>query len=43
VSEPRFADLPCVLETGRDSGAVAAEDVAEARKLYKRGLAARKR
>jgi deoxyribonuclease-4 len=43
LSEPRFADLPCVLETGRDGGAVAAEDVAEARKLYKRGIAARKR
>jgi deoxyribonuclease-4 len=43
LSEPRFADLPCVLETGRDGGAVAAEDVAEARELYKRGIAARKR
>jgi deoxyribonuclease-4 len=43
VSEPRFAGLPCVLETGREGGAVAAEDVAEARKLYKRGVAARKR
>ncbi len=43
LSEPRFAKLPCVLETGREKGAVAAEDVAEARKLYKRGVAARKR
>ncbi len=43
LSEPRFAKLPCVLETGRESGGVAAEDVAEARKLYARGLAARKR
>jgi deoxyribonuclease-4 len=42
LSEPRFSKLPCVLETGRDQGAVAAADVAEARKLYKRGLAARK-
>ena len=43
LSEPRFAKLPCVLETGREKGAVAADDVAEARKLYKRGVAARKR
>jgi deoxyribonuclease IV len=43
LSEPRFAKLPCVMETGRDKGAVAPEDVAEARKLYKRGLATRKR
>ncbi len=28
LSEPRFDGLPCVLETGRDGGAVAAEDVA---------------
>jgi deoxyribonuclease-4 len=43
LSEPRFAKLPCVLETGREKGAVAAEDVTEAKKLHKRGLAARKR
>jgi deoxyribonuclease-4 len=43
LSEPRFAKLPCVMETGRDKGAVAPEDVAEARKLYRRGLATRKR
>jgi deoxyribonuclease IV len=43
LSEPRFAKLPCVMETGRDKGAVAPEDVAEARKLYTRGLATRKR
>ncbi len=43
LSEPRFDRLPCVMETGREGGAVAAEDVAEARKLYKRGVAARKR
>jgi deoxyribonuclease IV len=43
LSEPRFAKLPCVLETGREGGAVAARDVAEARKLYKRGMASRKR
>jgi deoxyribonuclease IV len=43
VSEPRFDKLPCVLETGRDNGAPAAEDVAEAIKLRKRGVAARRR
>ena len=43
LSEPRFAKLPCVMETGRESGAVAAEDVAQARTLYKRGVAARRR
>ena len=43
VSEPRFQNLPCVLETGRDGGAPAAEDVAEALKLHKRGVATRRR
>jgi deoxyribonuclease IV len=43
LSEPRFDRLPCVLETGRDGGAPAAEDVALAFKLRKRGVAARKR
>ena len=43
LSEPSFAKLPCVLETGREGGAVAAEDVAEARRLHKRGVAGRKR
>jgi deoxyribonuclease-4 len=43
VSEPRFANLPCVLETGRDGGGPAAEDVAKAKKLYARGRAARAR
>jgi deoxyribonuclease-4 len=43
VSEPRFAELPCVLETGHDGGAPAAEDVAKARKLYTLGKAARRR
>jgi len=43
LSEPRFDHLPCVLETGRDKGAVAAEDVAEARRLHKRGVTARRR
>jgi deoxyribonuclease-4 len=43
LSEPRFEGLPCVLETGQDKGAAAAEDVALAFELRKRGLAARKR
>ncbi len=43
LSEPRFERLPCVLETGRDKGAVTAEDVALAFKLRKRGKASRSR
>jgi deoxyribonuclease-4 len=43
LSEPRFQSLPCVMETGREGGAVAAEDVAEARQLYRKGLGARRR
>jgi deoxyribonuclease IV len=43
VSEPRFERLPCVLETGRDGGAPAAEDVAKAKQLLRRGQAARRR
>jgi len=43
LSEPRFARLPCVLETGRDGGAPAAEDVAKARRLLARGQANRGR
>jgi deoxyribonuclease IV len=43
VSEPRFARLPCVLETGHDGGAPAAEDVAKAKRLLTRGKAARAR
>jgi deoxyribonuclease-4 len=43
LSEPRFEGLPCVLETGRDGGAPAIEDVSLAFKLRKRGLAARRR
>ncbi len=43
LSEPRFEKLPCVLETGRDDGAPAAEDVALAKKLRSRGKANRKR
>jgi deoxyribonuclease-4 len=43
LAEPRFDALPCVLETGRDGGAPAAEDVALAMKLRKRGTASRTR
>jgi deoxyribonuclease-4 len=43
LSEPRFEKLPCVLETGRDGGAPAAEDVALAKKLRMRGKSARSR
>ena len=43
LSESRFETLPCVLETGRDGGAPAAEDVALAKKLRTRGKSARSR
>jgi deoxyribonuclease-4 len=43
LSEPRFEKVPCVLETGRDHGAPAAEDVALAKKLRTRGKSARSR
>jgi deoxyribonuclease-4 len=43
ISEPRFDKLPGVLETGRDHGSPAAEDVALAKKLRSRGRSARKR
>ncbi len=43
LSEPRFDRLPCVLETGRDHGAPAAEDVALAKKLRRRGKSNRAR
>jgi deoxyribonuclease IV len=43
VSEPRFERLPCVLETGRDGGAPAAEDVAKAKQLRSRGKRSRSR
>jgi deoxyribonuclease-4 len=43
LSEPRFEDLPCILETGRDGGAPAAQDVELAFRLRKRGKAARRR
>ncbi|MBV9309692.1 MAG: endonuclease, partial [Solirubrobacterales bacterium] len=40
LSEPRFARLPCVLETGAE-GAPAPEDVALAFKLRERGMRSR--
>ncbi len=42
LSEPRFEDLPCVLETGRDNAAPCLEDVQLAKQLRRRGKAARK-
>jgi deoxyribonuclease IV len=43
LSEPRFEKLPGVLETGRDHGGPAAEDVALAKKLRTRGRSNRSR
>jgi deoxyribonuclease IV len=43
ISEPRFEKLPGVLETGRDHGSPAAEDVALAKKLRSRGRSSRAR
>jgi deoxyribonuclease IV len=43
LSEPRFDELPTLIETGVNDGAPARPDVELARKLRKRGLAARKR
>jgi deoxyribonuclease-4 len=43
LSDPRFDDLPTLIETGVDNGAPARADVEHARRLRKRGLAARKR
>ena len=36
LAQPRFAELPCLLETGRDGGAPTAEDVALAKQLRRR-------
>jgi deoxyribonuclease-4 len=41
LSEPRFEDLPVVLETGSAKGAVAAADIDLARRLRERGRAER--
>ena len=43
LSEPRFEQLPGVLETGRDHGGPAPEDVALAKKLRSRGRSNRAR
>ena len=43
LSDPRFERLPTLIETGVDQGAPARADVELARKLRKRGLAARRR
>ncbi len=43
LSEPRFEELPCVLETGTENGGVSADDVARAFKYRKNGKAARSR
>ncbi len=42
LSEPRFGDLPVVLETGRDDGRVTADDLTLARDLRERGRALRR-
>lgn len=41
LSDKRFDELPCVLETGRDDGRVTAADVALAKRLRRRGLRTR--
>jgi deoxyribonuclease-4 len=43
LSEPRFDELPCVLETGSHDDGIGADDVKLARSLRTRGRAARKR
>jgi deoxyribonuclease-4 len=44
LSEPRFEGLPCILETpGPDRSGPTAEEIALARALRKRGIAARRR
>jgi len=43
LSEPRFEDLPVVLETGTADGGIAAADLVLARELRERGQAARSR
>ena len=43
LSEPRFDDLPTVIETGGADGAPTRDDVEHARRLRKRGTVARKR
>jgi deoxyribonuclease-4 len=43
LSEPRFEELPTLIETGGEHGAPGRADVELARKLRKRGIAARRR
>ena len=43
LSEPRFDELPTLIETGGADGAPGRADVELARRLRKRGLAARQR
>lgn len=43
LSEPRFEQLPCVMETGRDGDPPSREDVQLAKKLRRQGVATRKR
>jgi deoxyribonuclease-4 len=43
LSDPRFDDLPTLIETGTADGAPTRADVETARRLRKRGLAARRR
>jgi deoxyribonuclease-4 len=43
LSDPRFDDLPTLIETGIADGAPSRADVETARRLRKRGLAARRR
>ncbi len=43
LSEPRFERLPTLIETGREDGAPGRADVELARRLRKRGIAARKK
>ncbi|MHB8656814.1 MAG: deoxyribonuclease IV [Solirubrobacteraceae bacterium] len=43
LSEPRFENLPCLLETGSEGGGAGPADVTKAFALRKQGLAARER
>ncbi len=43
LSEPRFEELVCVLETGSSDGAVGEQDIKLAGRLRRRGTAARAR
>ncbi len=43
LSEPRFEELPCVLETGTEGGGVSADDVKRAFTYRRNGKAARSR